>query len=267
LVKLEKYEGLEYRVYRCNQCRSLFCPDHHAACSPEYISRRREDIDAMVLWCQGRHKLQAYRQLFAELKKARLRVRSLLDIGCGTGGFLDYARSEGCEALYGFDASQVQVEFAQRMHKHVRCATSLGEYLAQLGEQPQFDLVTMWDVIEHLRDPGRMLSEIASLCRGKPLLFISTPNALSEYWKFRVRTMLGLAHTFSPWEHVLYFSRQALERFLCHHGFELIISSATRCYRRPLTLFELARRAGYLLAARTALAPQLFVLSYRQADV
>lgn len=260
-LRLEEREGLQYWVYRCPGCRSLFCPDHHAACSPDYVSRRPEDIDATVLWCQGRHKLEAYRQLFAELEKRGRRVRTLLDIGCGTGGFLDYARFRGVRRLYGFDASAVQAQVGRRNHGNVRRAVSLSEYLAQLPEQPEFDLITMWDVIEHLREPRGVLAEISSCCRGNPVLFVSTPNALSEHWKFRVKTALGLEHTFSPWEHVLYFSRQALETLLREHGFEVILGPATTCYRRPATLFELVRRAGYVLATHTALTPQLFVLS------
>ncbi|MEK7751618.1 MAG: class I SAM-dependent methyltransferase [Acidobacteriota bacterium] len=260
-IKLEKHDGLEYRVYRCSRCRSLFCPDHHAACSPEYVSRRPEDIDATVLWCQGGHKLQAYRQLFVELERRGRRVSSLLDIGCGTGGFLDYTDSRGVQGLYGFDASAVQAEVARRNHANVRCAVSLSQYLGQLSDQLEFDLITMWDVIEHLREPRGVLAEIASWCRGNPLLFVSTPNSLSEYCKFRLKTALGLEHTFLPWEHVLYFSREALERVLREHGFEVILSSGTTCYRRPATFFELARRAAYLLAAPTVVTPQLFVLS------
>src|SRR5512141_1913384 len=95
LLKTEIKDSQTYRIYRCGSCRSLFCNDHYAPISPDYVSRTAEDIDDFVLWCQGAGKIHTYRQLFRALEKMRHPVRTVLDFGCGTGGFLRYARERG----------------------------------------------------------------------------------------------------------------------------------------------------------------------------
>ena len=260
LIKTEKRGGLEYRIHRCPKCRTVFCPDHHSDCSPDYVGKNTQDINHTLLWCQGEHKLHAYKQLFNKLETSGRPIRSLLDIGCGTGGFLDYAASKGVTLRYGYDASAAQAEVARERHPNTRQAVSLTDYLNDIQHYTDFDLITLWDVVEHLRAPRQLFADIVSNCSRSAILFLSTPNATSEYLKFQVKNTLGLTHTFVPWEHVIYFSRQALEQTASDFGFNVIFSGAASCYRRPVTLAEVGRRFGYALAAHTSLMPQLFLL-------
>lgn len=267
LLKQEFRTDEAYRVHRCSGCKSIFCKDHYAPISPVYVSRTADDIDSFVLWCQGEGKVHAYRQLFGLLRALRHPIDSILDFGCGTGGFLRYAREQGAHALYGFDASAGQVAVAQRDLPEVRHSTAFSDYRSGHRRIQKLDLITLWDVIEHLRDPVRAFADIRAGCSPHTLVYISTPNGSSEYLKLHMRRLLGIPHSFVPWEHVLYFSRCGLHLFLESNGFEVVRSVATACYRRPLAPVEIIRRAGFAAASSTKYAPQLAVLCRLRTDV
>jgi SAM-dependent methyltransferase len=220
-----------------------------------------EQVTVELIWLQGVHKRRAYEQLFRALEDSRRPVSSILDIGCGTGGFLSFAKSQGVTELYGFDASKAQVAHARQTVETVRGCTSLQAYIRALGRIPHWDLITLWDVLEHLRQPRELLREIRAFCAPGCAVFVSTPNATGEFVKYGGRRAFFRGHSFVPWEHVMYCSRAGLHRLLRQCGFEPVYSSGTICYERRLDAFEALRRAGFALSRRTALAPQLFVIS------
>lgn len=267
LLKIESQGNLLYQVLRCTSCRSIYCPNHYAQVSPDYICRTATDINIEVIHCQGAHKREAYEQLMKYLNSNRFAINSVLDFGCGTGGFLKFVQSHGLTELYGIDASAAQIEYARTSAlSNVRQFTSIREYSQAGIELPDLDLITLWDVIEHIRFPHQVLADIKEFCSPRTLVFFSTPNSEAEYIKYKARTTLSFPHSFSPWEHVLYYSPKGMRSFLENNGFEVLHLASTVCYRRSINLFELFRRVGFFISAHTEWAPQLFVL-FRKTQV
>src|SRR5262245_2758394 len=88
--------------------------------------------------------------LLGELVSSR-RPRTVLEVGCGPGHFLDWARARGLEVV-GVDASPEQVAEARALGMPVELAPAQ-EYLE--ANRDRFDLIVALDFIEHLdRDEG-----------------------------------------------------------------------------------------------------------------
>jgi len=139
----------------------------------------------------------------------------LLDVGCATGFFLDLARSNGWEVI-GSEVSDFSARYArQTLGLDVRLGT-----LKQLRFEDQaFDVVTMWDVIEHVPDPLGELCEVWRILRDGGVLSIITPDVGSL-----VARLLG-----SRWEefrrvreHVYFFSRPTMCETLRRAGFGVL---------------------------------------------
>ena len=245
-----KYSGLDYTIIFCKDCELLQTMEHHHKYSPDYVCLDSVDIDEKRVWCQGGHKISAYRQWDKNLKCLNHAINNqlrLLDIGCGTGGFLEHVKSSGFE-LYGFDASKAQSEYARKHFPNVRYARSCSEYLVEHGDRDLlFDVITLWDVIEHIRNPLDYLREMRGVIRPGGLVYISTPNGLAKLWKRKLYKLFSidadLRGEFMPWEHVFYYSPRSLEYLLRKSGFKMLKLGAVPCYRRPLSIFEITRRA------------------------
>lgn len=90
----------------------------------------------------------------------------VLDIGCGTGNF-----SVTCPGIYrGIDTSPTAVEDGAKMGRNVNCA-----YVE--NEQPDtYDVVTLFQVLEHVADPVSFLKSCVACLRPGGRLIVSTPN-------------------------------------------------------------------------------------------
>jgi len=249
IVNVE-YNGLDYSMFLCTDCDLLQTVEHHHCLSPDYVGLESTNLDEERIWCQGQHKISAFRKWAKDLDglvRERKRPLRLLDVGCGTGGFLKFAKELGCE-LYGFDASKAQADFARKEFPNVRHAASCSEYLAKCGEErSSFDVVTMWDVLEHLRNPMEQMRDIRQAIHPGGHIYVATPNASAKLWKQRLYELLSLnvdlRGEFMPWEHVFYYSGKSLWYLLSQVGFTGIMVGTVPCYRRPLSLFEIVRRA------------------------
>ena len=141
--------------------------------------------------------------------KLRSRVRTvtrlaeggqLLDLGCGSGGFLlEMQRLPGWR-VQGIEVNHKMAEFdREQLGLDVRAGT-LEE--AQLPAA-SLDVVTMWDVLEHLPDPLATLQEIRRILKPSGLLISSSPNAASLDARIFGRYWIGLdfprhLYVFSP---------------------------------------------------------------------
>jgi 2-polyprenyl-3-methyl-5-hydroxy-6-metoxy-1,4-benzoquinol methylase len=102
--------------------------------------------------------------------------RRLLDVGCAYGPFLAAAKDEGFAPI-GIDPAADAVEYVRRdlgIPAHHGFFPDRSH--AELSGDQTFTAVTLWYVIEHLRDPAEALTEIHRLLRPGGVLAFSTPS-------------------------------------------------------------------------------------------
>ena len=141
----------------------------------------------------------------------------LLDVGCAMGFFLDEAKTLGWQ-VSGIDVSGFGVNYAR---SHFGLDVFHGELTELAVAEASFDLITMWDVIEHVSDPSAYIRQAAKLLRPGGCLSLSTPDVESLPAKIYGKRWVG--YKLST-EHVSYFSLRTLKRLLEEEGFELVSS-------------------------------------------
>lgn len=263
-VMCDERRGQEYHIVRCEACDLVQTVEHYADVSPDYVDLDDGAIDHDRLWCQGEHKQPAFLQWRAAARKFIGTGARVLDVGCGTGGFLDFALKEGFR-VYGFDASRAQAAYARKRFPNVRHAESFNAYLLELGERDlKIDIVTLWDVLEHIRDPLEFLKDAAGVLNPGGYLFVSVPNGRAIAWKSIIYRLRRKPMDLIPWEHVFYYSPSALQRCLQQAPFEVSRIGAVTCYPRPVSAYELCRRAGFkIFQLLPGTAPQIFAWARR----
>ena len=97
----------------------------------------------------------------------------LLDVACGSGLAIELARIQGATCC-GIDASQRLVAVAR--DRNPDSDIRVGDMKALPWEDESFDVVTMWDVIEHLSDPLTELKRMHRVLKPNGLLAVSTMN-------------------------------------------------------------------------------------------
>ncbi len=98
-------------------------------------------------------------------------VRSVLDIGCGRGAFLDIARGAGLRTA-GVEISRDAAEAAENAGHEILHGSILD---CRFPNDVQFDVITMWDVLEHLERPFDALENAVSMLARDGQLLIVTP--------------------------------------------------------------------------------------------
>jgi len=122
----------------------------------------------------------------------------IVDIGVGSGAFVD---AHGM--AFGFDINPVAVEYLKKHDKYVPFPGLLDE------KQTRFEAISMWDVLEHLRYPGKYLRWASRF------VFLSIP--IFENAENAVRS-----RHFRKNEHRWYFTRSSLKAFMAEYGFRCV---------------------------------------------
>jgi SAM-dependent methyltransferase len=142
----------------------------------------------------------------------------LLDVGCSRGLFVEVARAEGWDAA-GIDLNRNAVEQARERGLDVRH----GDLADQDYPERSFDVITLFDLIEHTGDPRALLMRCHALLRPGGLLVVTTPDAGGLLprvtWALFGRTLGAWGHPTPP-GHLVQFSRATLGRLLGECGYE-----------------------------------------------
>jgi 2-polyprenyl-3-methyl-5-hydroxy-6-metoxy-1,4-benzoquinol methylase len=174
---------------------------------------------------------------------------SLFDVGCAFGFFLEVARGRGWN-VSGVEISEFAADYAVR-----QLGLDVVNENAEAWDHgtARYDVITMWDLIEHLRDPQGTVRNLARALKPGGLLVLSTPDVESIPARLMKQRWLG-------WqlrnEHLYYFSYSTLERMLrsaglgvvsCTHigkdvSFDLFIDRLTLYGSAVARLLRLARR-------------------------
>jgi SAM-dependent methyltransferase len=165
------------------------------------------------------------------LQVARLRASGrLLDVGASTGLFLNEMRRYGEWTLAG-------VELDARAAQYARDSFGLDVFCGQiedaLWQDNSFDVITLWDVLEHLPSPRTALTKIRKLLTDAGWLILSVPNASSIDARLFGPYWIGL----DPPRHMSAFTLAGLKRLLTETDFEV---EAAYCFYGRYTAFALS---------------------------
>ncbi len=149
----------------------------------------------------------------------------VLDVGCGLGVFLGVARERGLIGT-GIDISATATAIAHERFGHDARAGTLEE---QRFPDARFDLVTLWDVIEHVFDPAALMREVRRVLAPGGLVLLETPDegailrglARLAYWASLGRVRGPARSCYYP-AHRVYFTRPGLRALLARSGFERV---------------------------------------------
>jgi hypothetical protein len=129
-------------------------------------------------------------------------------VGCGPGHFLDAVRDRGAH-IEGLDPARTAVLAAARGH------TIHPVWLEDFHAPRRFDALALWEVLEHLPEPGRSLATMARWLDDGAVLALSTPS-----FSGLPARMLGREFPMiSPPDHLELFTREGLARLLDDAGF------------------------------------------------
>lgn len=154
---------------------------------------------------------------------SRSHHKRLLEIGSAFGFFLNTARSY-FNTVVGIDVCPEGVCYSKEIFG---LDVIDGDFLKYDFGNRKFDVVCLWDTIEHLKDPQLYVEKIANCTEGGSLLAITTGDVESFVARFEKRKW-RLMH---PPTHLHYFSNRSLIKLLQDKGFEIIYNRYCGFYR------------------------------------
>ncbi|MBS1486076.1 MAG: class I SAM-dependent methyltransferase [Bacteroidetes bacterium] len=136
--------------------------------------------------------------------------RTILDIGCGTGDFLNEMKKNGWASV-GVEPSATARQKAQE--KDLRIIENI-EGL----DNTQYDIVTLWHVLEHLHSPDAQLKKIHQLLKNTGKLIVALPNLESYDANYYQAYWAG----YDVPRHLWHFNKSTIRKILEANGFQLL---------------------------------------------
>ena len=203
--------GKHRTIVQCQHCGLVYANPHRQTSA--ILHDYEEVVDTLYLE-EREGRVLTFRRNLQPLEELMPpgQGRRLLDVGCYTGVFVEIAQERGWEA-WGVEPSHWAAREARR--RGLRVIEGTLDNLRLAGEA--FDVITMWDVIEHLTDPLEVLRKSYRLLRKGGLVCVHTINIESPLARL-------LGHRW-PWlmeMHLYYFSPRTLGAVLRKAGFTVV---------------------------------------------
>jgi SAM-dependent methyltransferase len=178
--------------------RSLYYPDASSVGSPHFEDTPRELLEDLL-------------RSLVEDRSVDENAR-LLDFGCGRGALGAVARELGLEAV-GIERDPRARSTASRDGMQVFEST---DDLVAREPGARFDVITLWQVIEHLREPWTELVALRKLLTAGGRLVVATPNSACLKAKLQGADWENFANP----THLYYFTGASLRSVLGSSGFQ-----------------------------------------------
>lgn len=205
-----KYQKENFAVVTCNACSFHFVPPYYRK-RIEYSQYKNADVTAAVRAGNNWVKIQRHKLRFRFIQKY-VKSGSLFDLGAGWGHFMLAGKELGYD-VYGIEISE---------QPYLYCVNDLKlpvDHIDffKMNEEKKFDVVTMWDVLEHIDRADTFLDKCSRVTAMGGYLFLQVPQ-IDSYIAKKYRDdwkMMGL-------DHVNYFSKSTIREILSRHGYEVV---------------------------------------------
>jgi SAM-dependent methyltransferase len=213
---VDRFSGDEFELATCSNCGLVYLPmrpsgkDLDDYYPEEYEAYYLLDRESTTYSWHLRRALNLQLKFVDEQSNTK---GNLLDVGCATGNFLMVAQENGWNGM-GIDPVQKAAQLA-RDHYGIEVIT--GTLESTDLPSSSFDVITMWDVLEHLPSPKRAFLRSWELLKPGGRLIFSIPNLASFDRYLFGRYWIG-------WDtprHFNLFTNKTLQELLEKTGFDL----------------------------------------------
>lgn len=205
-----KYQKEKFAVVTCDTCGFYFIPPYYRK-RVEYTQYKNAEVTAAVRAGNNWIKIQRHKLRFKFIQKY-IRIGKLFDLGAGWGHFMLAGKELGYD-VHGVEISEQPYLYCVNDLKLPVSHTDFFE----MDEFDKFDIVTMWDVLEHIDKANEFLEKCNKITKTGGYLFLQVPQIDSYFakkhkdnWK-----MMGL-------DHVNYFGKDTIRRILTANGYEVL---------------------------------------------
>ena len=211
-----------YQIYKCGGCKTYFTwplpslQENLSLYSKDYFSQATRgfgyadyDRDKQVM-------APTFERYLDIIERSVPSKGTLVDVGAATGFFLKLAVDRGWSGI-GIEPSEHASGLGRKKGLDVRT----GIFDSNTLPPESVDVITLWDVIEHVQNPRELLRAVYATLRPGGLVAINTPDSGSM-----LARMLGSKwHLVVPPEHLFLFNKHSLQHALGPERFEILVQS------------------------------------------
>ena len=232
-------EYMSHAMVRCRSC-DLAYVDHPPSVESLHASYHAADYDSAE---EAEDAADAYARAFAPVL-GRLNGRGVaLEIGTGTGAFLERLESFGFKQLIGIEPSSAAIAAAP---PHRQPWIREGIFQEADFQPESIDLICCFMTLEHVQDPGALVAAAFRLLKPGGVFVGVTHDRRA--WLNR---LLGRRSPIVDIEHMQLFSAESAKYLLRHHGYAPVDGASFRNSYRPSYWLRLAPLPGTLKSALT----------------
>lgn len=235
-------------IFACASCSVYFC--HPLPDSEELLAAYDGYPDDNFV-SQNEFRYKTFKKSFSKFIKAvgvTPNEVSVTDVGAAGGVFLKVLKDSETQAR-GLEASSWLAEYGR---KNYGVNLKQGDIRDFVPSPDRLDIVTYWDVLEHVSSPRKELEFLADKLMSKSIVLVSLPS--TDSFSFKILKWRWPMHLDV---HLFYFNRKSLERLFESFGFKLIYRSR---YPQQLSLGYLVLRAALIFFPTTSTSRFTFLI-------
>lgn len=217
--KVEQSNNI-YSLLQCNECGLVYLDRTNLNGERDFIKDAKLDCEKKdkekVEYWSFPNLFEKYESVFLKFFDERLKrikankknIETMLDIGSGYGFWMNYCETRGI-LTEGFDVSDEVVDYAK--NKLRLNVFKMDAMKFEAGKK--YDLIMMFDILEHMEDPNRFLSKYSKFLNEDGLLYIQVPNIIGFH--------IPREHGYGLPEHLWQFNFETLSKLLKNNGYNI----------------------------------------------
>lgn len=220
LYKKVEQESNNYRLLQCNGCGLVYLDGTSIKRERDFIKNakldcEKKDKEKVEYWSFPnlfeKHKpifIKFFDERLKRIKEKKKNIETMLDVGSGYGFWMDYCEKREI-VTEGFDLSDEVVDYAKN-----RLGLNVSKIDAMKFEPgKKYDLIMMFDILEHMEDPNGFLSKYRQFLSEDGLLYLQVPNLIGFH--------IPREHGYGLPEHLWQFSFETLSKLLKNNGYNV----------------------------------------------
>ncbi|OUR98845.1 SAM-dependent methyltransferase [Halobacteriovorax marinus] len=204
-------EGGSY--VKCKDCEMVFLNPVLTDSALNDLYTNNHDVQAEIVGEDSEFYTSIYKEGLGKIEKVVQNKGLIFDFGCSAGSFLDVAKECGWKKTWGIELNKSEFQVAKKKGHHV-----YNEMIQNIELPEKVDVVTLWDVFEHLKDGSFFLNLFKSILTKDGVVFLQIPNSMA----LAPRIIQEDCNMFDGLEHVNLYGPKTIEKLANDNGYEVV---------------------------------------------